>query len=323
MAAPNPERGEVFNVDLRQLRYFLAIADAGSIAQAARNLFVTQPTLVVSLKKLEADLQAPLFHRGATSHYRLTRAGQLLYERGRELSDSLEELEATIHQMGVEQRETLRIGITVLFAMQFMPSISSFIETHPSIDVTLTQGGSRELQGSLAKGDIDVGLLSFPIYEPDVAIEALACGVGSYNVAVVMLDSNPLAKRSSVTFADLHAQRFCTLSDKFVLGTILEQRCRAAGFEPDIAIVNDDWEVLLTAMENLNGVCLIPSGLRSFSAQKNLAWVPLDDKINVLPIGFATPRNRDLSHAAEAFITTMRQALPAQLHSATQATPVG
>lgn len=301
-------------MDLRQLRYFLAIAEAGSIAQAARNLFVTQPTLVVSLKKLEANLQTSLFHRGSTSHYQLTPAGQLLYERGRVLSDNLEELETTIRHMGVKEHQELRIGITVLFAMQFMQSISSFIENHPAIDVTLIQGGSRELQGLLAKGDIDVGLLSFPIYETTITMDSLASGLGSYTVAVVMPNSNPLATRSSVRFTDLSDQHFCTLSEKFVLGTILKQRCRCAGFEPIIAIVSDDWDILLTAVENLNGVCLLPAELAQFSGHKNLSWVRLEDKFDVLPIGFATPSPRP-SAPAEAFIASMRKSMSAQSRS--------
>lgn len=295
-------------MDIRQLRYFLAVAEAGTLTQAARSLFITQPALTVALKKLETDLHTQLFQRGADSRYELTRAGRLLYDEGSDIVARMQALEDRIRDAGAESRESIRVGLTVLFAMQFMSRISTFIATHRNVEVTLVQGGSRELQHALAAGELDVGLLSFPVIERDVSIELLPSGAGSYSVAVVMPADNPLASRESVTFADLREQRFCTLSDNFVLGNILAARCAQAGFEPDVAMVNDNWEVLLTAVPNLDAVCLLPAEFRQLSPVDGLAWVPLQDKANFFPIGIATHKTRERSTAVDEFVFAIRDA---------------
>lgn len=293
-------------MDLRQLRYFLAVADAGSLAQAARNLFVTQPTLTVALKKLEQDLHAPLFRHGSESRYELTAAGKLLYAEGGEIVAQLESLEDRIRALDSEPRHSIRVGLTVLFAMQFMRQISTFIATHRNVEVTLVQGGSRELQHELAQGNLDVGLLSFPIVDKDIVIEPLPVGAGSYAVSVVMRDDNALAGRDSVGFADLRHQSFCSLSEKYVLGNMLPARCSAAGFEPHVVFTNDNWEVLLTSVAELGSVCLLPAAFEELTTLEHLAWVPLQDKANSFAIGVATHRTRDRSVAVDDFIAAIR-----------------
>jgi len=294
-------------VDLRQLRYFIAISEARSLSQAARNVYVTQPTLTASLKKLEADLHTRLVVRTPGSELELTAAGRRLYDEGCRIVRQVDALVDEIRGMEDAAATHIRVGLTVLFAMQHMPSISEFIATHVGTEVTLVQSGSMELQKALVEDEIDVALVSYPVMERDISIEPLPDPAGSYSVSVVMKDDNPLAGREAVTFADLAEQRFCSLSDRFVLGRVLRRRSAEVGFTPDVVLSDDNWEVLIAAVRSLDAVVLMPASFERRTVLDGLVWVPLDDKANHFPIGIATHRTAERSGVVDEFIETIRR----------------
>lgn len=292
-------------MDIRQLRYFLAVAEHGSFTGAAKTLLVTQPTLTLAVQKLETQLGTKLLRRSA-SGLQLTNAGQTLYDEGQELLERLDSLEARI-MSGTQERQSVRVGITVLFSTRMMQRIGHYISTHPHVALTLVQDGSRELQRQLVDGSIDVGVLSFPRYESALTLEPLSGELAHYDIAVVMRRDHPLARRKVVTFADLQGSRFSTFSDRFVLGQMLPERTRAAGYAPDVAFANDDWEVLLSSVETLGSVCLLPAGFETLSTHVGLAWVPLDDKARRFAIGVATVQDADVSPAVAEFVAELRR----------------
>lgn len=292
-------------MELRQLRYFVAVVDAGSLTNAAKSLFVTQPALSASLRKLEADLRTPLFRPGGRTE--LTAAGQLLYEEGAVLLTQLTDLKARVRTFDQTPTESLRVGLTVLFSMQFMRQISRFMTSHLPVEVTLVHGGSRELQGALARGEIDLGLLSFPQVASDVVIEPLNGPTTGYDVSVVMRRDNPLAAEDFLEVGDLDGQRFSSLSNKFVLGHLLPQRCEQVGFEPEIVFRNDSWEVVLSSILELDTVAFLPSPFKELTTHDDLAWIPLHDKAAHFPIGIATRKGETLSASARDFVEAIRQ----------------
>ncbi|MGL5405634.1 MAG: LysR family transcriptional regulator [Propionibacteriaceae bacterium] len=293
-------------MDLRQLRYFLTIADARSFTAAAKTLMVTQPTLTMSMKKLESSLGTPLFYQGSQG-IQLTSSGQLLYDEGSRIIDEFIILEQRIRGREEDPRETLRIGITVLFSMQLMHRLASFMAKHKNVELTLIQNGSRELQRQLAAGELDLGVLSFPKIERSISIDPLPDPYGSYSVSVVMRNDNPLSNSKTLTFSDLKDQVFCTLPNSFVLGDMLVKRCLAAGFTPKYVFTNDDWEVLLSNVRATGSICLLPSAFSRLSAYRDISWIPLDDKANSFSIGIATRQNTPLTPTMGAFIKIIKQ----------------
>lgn len=292
-------------MDFRQLKYFVAVADAGSMSGAARTLFVTQPTLTVAIQKLEKSLGVQLLDR-STTPLSLTPAGQLLYDKGSPILERIDEVAHQVRALGAQDKSRIRVGLTVLFSMQFMPQITRFMASHPDVEVSLVQSGSRAMQREIASGQLDIGVVSFPCYEPDLEIQPLAGDYGTYTVAAVMCEDHPLATRHAVTYADLAGQSFSSLSDNYVLGEMLEERCQQAGFSPDVVFTNDSWNVLLTSVLDLDTICLLPMQLADLTAIRGLAWVPLEDRISHLPIGIAMIKGRPRPPALAELIAALR-----------------
>lgn len=218
-------------MDIRQLTYFIAVAEAKNYSRAAKSLFVTQPTLSQSIKKLEAELNTILFLQNGRQ-LALTEAGEILYEKGQLLMTNVNQMVTEIQQLNQEKKEGIRVGLTSLFAIQFMKQISTFMATHSNVEVSLIQDGSRKLQELLAKGKIDIGLLSFPSTRNDITIEPLQTSTKGYKVSIVMPKSHPLATLPEIELNDLRDYKVASLNEHYMLGEMLPRKCRALGFDP-------------------------------------------------------------------------------------------
>ncbi|AFV72045.1 LysR family transcriptional regulator [Streptococcus agalactiae] len=277
-------------MDIRQLTYFIAVAEAKNYSHAAKSLFVTQPTLSQSIKKLEAELNTILFLQNGRQ-LALTEAGEILYEKGQLLMTNFNQMVTEIQQLNQEKKEGIRVGLTSLFAIQFMKQISTFMATHSNVEVSLIQDGSRKLQELLAKGKIDIGLLSFPSTRNDITIEPLQTSTKGY---------------PEIELNDLRDYKVASLNEHYMLGEMLPRKCRALGFDPHIVFKHNDWEILIHSLQDLNAVTILPSEFESISQVQDLCWVPLKDKNNFYPIGIAYRNDTSFSPMIEEFLSLLK-----------------
>ncbi|MHA3224518.1 LysR family transcriptional regulator [Globicatella sulfidifaciens] len=292
-------------MDIRQLKYFIAIAESKNLSRAAKSLFITQPTLSQTIKKLESELNTVLF-KMTDEGMMLTVTGQVLYDDGIKIIEDFEKLIDKVSQYKQQPIEKIKVGLTTLFAIQFMKQISHFIATHSNVELAIFQEGSRQLQKMLVEKEIDVGLLSFPQLYPEIAIEPLATSTKGYWVSVVIAENNPLAKKEAIQIIDLKGQNISSLTHHFMLGEMLTRSCHAAGFDPNIVFTHNDWAVLLHSLKELNAVTILPSEFQALSDNKGLKWIPFVEKNNFYPIGIATRKDFVTTSAIQEFIEAIK-----------------
>ncbi|ARJ50842.1 LysR family transcriptional regulator [Staphylococcus lutrae] len=293
-------------MDIKQLKYFICVAENKNVSKAANMLFVSQPTLSQSLRKLESEIGAKLFiHHHKV--FELTEIGQFIYERSKEIVNQFDafcdELQRKVHN----QSEILKVGLTSLFALQFMRQISKFIASHASVELYLTQDGSRRLQEKLLEGQIDVGLVSFPIIDSNIEMQALNTTTSGYDVAVAMPKNHPLAQRSTISFKDLANMDIAALNENFMIGKLIQERNAEQKLNLNIIFTHNDWEVLIHSIHELNAVTLLPWAYESYCNIEDIVWVPLADKKNYFPIGIATLQNKTITESMGTFIEYIKQ----------------
>lgn len=291
---------------LRQLRYFVAVADARSFSGAARSLFVSQPTLTVAMQKLAHDLGTTLLIP-TDQGYELTETGRILYDEGVEILSAVTALEEKIcrHSRGAQQ--VLKVGLTHLFSMQFMPQILEFINTHPQTEVTFVQGGSCYLQGRVANGDLDFAVVSFPQFYPSLSMEELRTTVRGYDVCAVMRKDHPLADRTSLRWADLADCRFSSLGEGYVLYHVLHDEAQREGFSAEVVFTNDSEVVLQRSVQELGSVTLLPRAFGQQAAGDGLVWIPMQGRHTYIPIAIATRRGVNMSREVVDFMACIQQ----------------
>lgn len=293
-------------MELRQLRYFLAIANAKSYSAAAQYLYVTQPALTWNIQKLEEELDTRLFYQ-TTRGVELTKSGETLLEHGQKVLYEIDTMLEIIKLQGEENKKTLKVGITALFVIQYMKQIVSFISANPDVELTFIQDGSIVLQRRLVNKEIDIGLLSFPIYESAIEVEKLRTTNSSYKISAVVPFDHPLAKKKNLQFQDLEGYEISSFTKDYVLGKILYERCEACGFTPHVVFSNNNWEVLLQNLQETGTLTLMPHSIEQIRQIDNIVWIPIIDKASEFNIGIAKLKDSSLSEPAIRFIEAIKQ----------------
>lgn len=187
-------------MEIRVLKYFLAVAREGSITRAANSLHLTQPTLTRQLQELEKELKQTLFTRGK-SQITLTPEGIILRKRAQEIIDMVEKTEAEFLSISSALSGDIYIGCGETESMKYIAEIIKQIQTsYPNIKFHIQSGNAEDITEKLDKGLLDFGILIQPVdlikYDNLPLPEKDIWGV-------VMRKDSPLALKESITLEDL------------------------------------------------------------------------------------------------------------------------
>src|SRR5262245_25565635 len=153
---------DLTRIELRHLRYFLAVAEEQHFTRAAGKLHVTQPTLSHQIRELEGQLNLSLFDRVGRG-VRLTAAGEMLLPHVRRVVHELVEAQTALNELHGLKRGALKVGIVQTVNACVIPEIvARFSAAHPGINVTCTEMAVAEIENDLESGRLDVGISFLP-----------------------------------------------------------------------------------------------------------------------------------------------------------------
>jgi DNA-binding transcriptional LysR family regulator len=243
-------------MDSRRLLIFRQVARAGSISGAARTIGWTQPAVSQQLRTLEREVGCRLLLRGA-SGVELTEPGRVLLARADAVAGQLhmagEELAALTHL----RRGTVRLAAYPSAAATLVPRVvAALLERHPDIDVTLTEAEPPEAIGLVQAGDVDVALVFGYDGLPVAGAGLRWLPLAEEPVHLVLPARHRLAQQSPVAVADLACEPWimgCVRCREHAVAV-----CAAAGFEPRIRHLSDDYVVVQNLVAVGLGVTLLP-----------------------------------------------------------------
>lgn len=245
-------------MELRQLQHFLAVAEEAHFTRAAQRLNIVQSALSSSIRLLEAELGARLFHR-STRQVRLTAAGRVFLGKARvALAAARAAREAVAAVQGLA-RGTLAIGtVQSLPAFLDLPAlIAQFHAQHPGVEVRLSQGSATALLDQVRGGRIDLAFL--PLDEPagDVATRLIACEP----LVAACAPGHALAGRAAVPLAALRDEPFVDFAPDWGTRRLVDRGFRAAGAERHVAFEVSDLDTLLALVGRGLGIALVPEAI--------------------------------------------------------------
>ena len=290
-------------IELRHLRYFLAVAEELSFSRAADRLGIAQPPLSQQIQRLEEMLDVSLFDR--RPKVRLTEAGEILVrEARRTLLQAQNGLEDVIR---VGRGEVGKLVIGFASSIQFGPLpelIRTYRKQFPKVRLFLQEMTSNEQQKALMNGTIDIGLLRESPIE-----EGLTCEIILDEPFVVALPSDHrLAKQSRIDVADLADEAFVFLPRE-VAPSIYDRTIEffsKAGFAPHIDQEAINWITMVSLVEVGFGVSLVPSSFRKLK-WGNVKYRRLRSKDLRTNVSVCF-KKENLSYPATEFIRLVREA---------------
>ena len=300
-------------MDIRQLRYFVTVANHENFSKAAQQLFIAQPALSRSIRALEDELEVRLFDRhlrGAT----LTPEGRELLERSKFLLRSFDQIKSDIKDSGVIASGPVVIGMTPNFSMVAgVPIAQEVLRRFPNAELKIMEAYSPELRDELRDGGVDMALLSgsAPSSTPALAVEHLF----QDRLCLVGRAGDPLLAQPSLAIRRL-AGLPLVLSGTSVAGILNELESQARRRRITIDVVAEVNSFRLAAQMILAGMgytVYSASGLSGTQAMAGLAAVPIDDLW--LQRSLAWPLNRPLSRLSSEVLLVVRETLASLVSS--------
>src|SRR5215470_1301780 len=247
-------------MELRQLAYFVAIAEERSFTRAAERIPIAQPAISQQIRRLEAELGEPLFLRDRRG-IQLTPAGQALLPHARAALQAAEGGRDAVAALSGLLTGRLAVGLVhPLPDRRFLRLLGSFQRAHPLIELTLIED---ETDALLAAGELHAALIGQGIYDrPPPSVESLL--VAREPVVVAVHPAHRLAGRGQVPLRALREEPMVTLTRASKLRSTLETACHTAGFAPRIAAETSDLGVVAELAAEQVGIAVLPaSGLDS------------------------------------------------------------
>src|SRR5262245_5517753 len=243
----------MISMELRQLRAFVAIVDAGGVARAAARLNVSQPALSRQILALEGDLDVQLFDR-VGRRLRLTPMGEDLLGRSRRLLAEAQGLGERALALKTGETGLLRVGATPqMIETLLAPFLRNYRRRHPSIEVHLIEDGGARLPDRLARGHVQLALM--PAGDARFQQRALA----PVYVLAVMPSSHPLARRPALDVAELSDVPLLLPRSDFGSRVWFDAACQVAHIHARVLLESGAPHTLVALAAVGYGVAVIPS----------------------------------------------------------------
>ncbi|MGS7253300.1 LysR family transcriptional regulator [Pseudomonas sp. SK] len=288
---------------IRQLRYFVEIAECGSFSAAAERLYIAQSALSRQIKELEQQLATPLFERTARLP-RLTLAGQVFLERARRLLAELAQAERVTRDIGEGRQGSLRLNhsSTVPLSGLLLARLGSYLSGNPGISLEIAQQSSEAQLEDIAAGRLDVGLLRLPVLRQHEGV--MLQELFSEPLLLAVAAGHPLASAVQVQLEQLREERFISIPhrDRGGLSYLAASLCMAAGFFPQAAQVLSRKTTQLQLIQAGFGVALLPECMREI-APASVSFVTLAGECEST---VALACRRDAGPLVRQFVTAMQ-----------------
>jgi DNA-binding transcriptional LysR family regulator len=284
-------------LELRHLRYFIAVAEELNFSRAAERLHMAQPPLSVAIRQLEQELGTDLFLR-TTREVQLTDAGQAFLDGARRTLTELEHAESDAKRTAAGELGRLTVAFSWSARFEILPELGQAFRTnHPDVELRTEQMWNAKMPQALLSGEIDVAISLCP----ERVSECSYLTIRREPVAVVLAEAHPLAAAESTPVDALAAEQFLMFPRDLAprLHDFMVGLCRRGGFEPQIRSesFHTGWEIQI--LGDVPAVALVPASVEP-SLPEGIIAVRIDHPPDPLETALIW-RTDDSSAAVAAF----------------------
>lgn len=267
-------------MEFRQLKHFIAVVETGSISAAARRLFLAQPAISASIKKLESELNMPLLHRRERG-VSLTEAGQQFLQHAKQILQQSRDAKLAMQAIEGLEKGYVEIGVPPMLGSYFLPPLLMvFKHQYPALTLNIVDGGTRRIRERLLNGELELGVVADQDLLPELDSEKLM----REEMVVAMTADHPLAAKDKIDYQDFLAHDLILFGKGYYFSSLIEKISKEENAKPNIAFTS-------------NLLPLIKSIVRKGYAISPMWKVAIQDDDDIITRPFAEPFFIDLSLA--------------------------
>jgi DNA-binding transcriptional LysR family regulator len=280
------------SMELRQLRYFVAVAEEQHFSRAAHRLHIAQPAVSQQVRRLERELTVQLLER-TTRSVELTDAGRVLLDEARRVLADADRAVLAVHEAADGTTGLLRMGFVSSAALRIVPTLVLAMQQRwPRVRLELQEGTTDLQLDRIRQGTLDVGVVREMEPAPDLAVVAIA----REPLVLAVPDNHPLAARTTTRIADLAGERFIVFPRSRVsrLYDHIAALFHQVGVRFDTAQAAVQFPTILGLVAARTGLAVVPASLRVLRLP-GLTYVTLSDKAAYSTVSLVCQRDRHAS----------------------------
>ena len=255
---------------IRQMRYYIAVVEAGSFSEAAEACHISQSAISQQIRALEDELQVELLERRGR-RFAVTQAGQWFYQRARRHVAEVDSTVREVRRIGTGEHQQLRIGVLTGFSGRIVQNaVSDFVASHPYVQMSLASGTHEDIFQKIMAGQLDMVIND---QRRALADHFVNEELGDQPLYAMLRQDAPLARQSSATMEDLR-EALC------IVVATPEQRASETSYWRDVMTVQGD----LLFVDSVEEACM--------NAVAGVGWLPCDHDMEAGPGTVLLPLTR-------------------------------
>lgn len=292
-------------MEIRDLRNFVKVVQAGSFTKAAEQSFVSQPSLSKSIKRLEDELEVELLER-STRFIRLTEEGKVVFEQSKKAISAMDEIQLLLNDLRHVHTGTIKIGIPPLIGTLFFPTLArAFHQKYPNVLLELHERGAKLIGQLVDEGTVNLGFVVLPSNDKLFDVRPFIEDV----FVLFIHKDHPLAQKEVVSIKELKNEAFILFSEEFTLHDLVIQACNKAGFIANVAFKSSQWDLIIELVASQLGITLLPKSIFDRQNNKDIKMVPIVEEL-YWKLGIITKKDGYLPFSVTEFLTfTQKQQL--------------
>jgi len=293
-------------MELSQLHYFTAVADAGNFTRAAERCNVSQPSMSQQILHLERELGHKLFHRLGRRAV-LTEAGQVFLERVRHILIKIDDASKELKDSPTLERR-IKIGAVPTLAPYLLPPVLERCRAlYPNLQVHTHEDFRPDLVRGVIDGDLDLVLVPQPVKDARVSVETLF----SEPLLLAVSRDHPLATKPAITAADLAGENFVLLGHSSTLLMETERFCGENDFSPRLGHRCSQVSTVKALVALGAGIAILPRVACDPEDRLTLVYRELSGRVPTREVVIVRHLQRYQTKGAELFLKVLRETVAA------------
>lgn len=292
-------------MDIRTLRYFVEVVQLNGFSRAADALFITQPAISRSIKKLEDELGVTLLVREIDG-VRLTDDGAILFEHAKQIIAQFNNMNKALQDKSGPLTGTLNVGLPpVIASTYFADIIMAFSSRHPLVELKIFELGTKQMADAMREGRVETAAVVLPFNEDIFELTPFS----EDHLMLLMSPSHSLAIKKEIYFKELINEPFIFFSEDFRINDLIYSACGIYNTVPIIAGRSNHLDLIIAMVKAGVGVTLLPNSMCNKNPIDDLVVLPVVEPTLSYQIALANNKNGYKSRSCQAWDQLAREKL--------------
>lgn len=288
---------------IETLKVFCDLAETGSFSLAASKNFITQSAVSQQVRSLEDRYGRELVER-SKGHIRLTQAGQVLYQAGKDIVYRYKDIEDSLQTLSRSVTGIVRVATVYSVGLyELSAPLRHYLQTFPDVTVHLEYTRAAKIYEEVSHSDVDLGIVAYPSKRPQILVTPFR----EDRLVLICAPQHPFAQMQRIPFKKLQGEKFVGFERDIATRRALDRTFRHHNIKVQYIMEVDNIDTIKRVVEIGSGVSIVPEpSIEQEVKNETLKALHFADETLMRPLGIISKRGRRFTPAAQEFIDLLK-----------------